>query len=163
MFLKGICLIATVFSLVGCATPGTLPFESDITKSRTYAASYDQVWKAIIAGVAESNLNITTIEKDSGIIAISNSSYEPNWAYEGTRGNVMNVPDQVVERSANFNILAVSEEEKQTRVQVNSSFKMKIKTGNGSNVYPFNYQWQRAYSNGTLEKIILDGIARRVE
>lgn len=162
MFLKGICLIATVFSLVGCATPGTLPLEPDITKSRTYAASYDQVWKAIIAGVAESNLNITTLEKDSGIIAISNSSYESNWAYEGTRGSVMNVPDQVVERSANFNILAVSEEKK-TRVQVNSSFKMRIKTGNGSNAYPFNYQWQRSYSNGTLEKIILDGIARRVE
>jgi len=68
-----------------------------------------------------------------------------------------------MERDANFNILATQQGPDETRVEVNSNFKMKVRHGNGSQVFPFIYHWQQVYSNGTLEKIILDGVARRVQ
>jgi len=108
-------------------------------------------------------LNITTLEKESGIVAISNTSYDPSWAYEGTRGSVLGVADLVTQRTAVFNITATQEEPRVTKVQVNSSFKMQIRTGNGSQAIPFSFRWADAYSNGTLENIILDGVSRRVK
>lgn len=163
MFIKPILAFTIIAMLVGCATPGVQPTKTSIDKSRDYSAPYDKVWAAIIAGVAESNLNITTLEKESGIIAITNTAYDPSWANEGTRGSVLGVSDQIMERTANFNILATRQGLDQTRVQVNSSFKMNVRHGNGSQAIPFTYQWQQAYSNGTLEQIILDGIARRIK
>jgi hypothetical protein len=163
MYIRRILALSLITLLVACATPGVQPTKTSIDKSRVYNAPYDKVWSAIIAGVAESNLSITTLEKDSGIIAISNTIYDPTWANEGTRGSVLGVSDQVMERIANFNILATRQGPDQTRVQVNSSFKMNVRHGNGSQAIPFTYQWQQAYSNGTLEqKIILDGVARRI-
>jgi len=163
MTLKRIFVLSLVAVLLGCATVGVPPTQTNIEKFRAYNAPYDKVWSAIIAGIAESNLSITTLEKDSGIIAISNVTYEPSWANEGTRGSVLGVPDQVMERTANFNILATRQGVDQTQVQVNSSFKMNVRHGNGSQAIPFTYQWQQAYSNGTLEQIILDGVARRIK
>lgn len=163
MYIKPILALPLIAMLVGCATAGLQPTQPSIDKSRGYNAPYDKVWSAVIAGVAESNLNITTLEKESGIIAISNTTYDPSWANEGTRGNVLGVSDQVMERTANFNILATRQGPDQTRIQVNSSFKMNVRHGNGSLAIPFTYQWQQAYSNGTLEQIILDGIARRIQ
>jgi hypothetical protein len=163
MYIKPILALLLIAMLVGCATPGLPPTQTNIDKSREYNAPYDKVWSAIIAGVAESNLNITTLEKESGIIAISNAIYDPSWANEGTRGSVLGVSDQVMERIANFNILATRDGLDKTRVQVNSSFRMNIRYGNGSAAIPFTYQWQQAYSNGALEQIILDGIIRRIK
>ncbi|TVT76719.1 MAG: hypothetical protein FHP92_08705 [Denitromonas halophila] len=164
MHAKSIALTLSLISLLaGCATPSIPPTQTTIDKSREYSAPYDKVWSAIIAGVAESNLNITTLEKESGIVAISNTTYDPSWANEGTRGSILGVPDQVIERIANFNILATPQGSEKTRVQVNSSFKMNVRHGNGSQAIPFTYQWQQAYSNGTLEEIILNGIEHRVQ
>lgn len=147
-------------TLTGCATPQP-PIRVSIEKSRVYAMPYDKVWAAIIAGVAESNLPITTLEKDSGLIAIANATYEPEWANEGVRGSVLGTDDKVMERLANFNIFAVAEDPANTRVQVNSDFRMNVRRGNGSDAVPFSYQWQSAFSNGALERLIFDGIARR--
>jgi hypothetical protein len=157
-------LIALLVALlVGCTTPGLQPTQVNVDKTRVYSAPYDKVWTAIIAGVAESNLSITTLEKESGIVAISNTTYDPVWANEGTRGSVLGVSDEVVERIANFNILATPQGPDQTRVQVNSSFKMNVRHGVGSPAVPFTYKWHQAYSNGSLERMILDGIARRLQ
>ena len=163
MYIRALRTLPLILLVLGCSTPGTLPTQQTVDKSRVYTAPYDEVWSAIIAGIAESNLSITTLEKDSGIVAISNASYDPLWAHEGKRGNVLGVPDQVVERTANFNILANKEGPEQTRVQVNSSLKMQVRYGNGSQAYPFTYQWHKAYSNGILEQTILNGIARRIQ
>lgn len=163
MYIKPIVTLSLIALLVGCATPGLQPTKTSIDKSKVYNAPYDKVWSAVIAGVAESNLNITTLEKASGIIAISNTTYDSSWANEGTRGSVLGVSDKVMERIANFNILATRQGPDQTRVQVNSSFKMNVRHGNGSQAIPFTYQWQQAYSNGILEQIILDGVARRIQ
>lgn len=161
MYLKQLCVLSIVVDLVGCYI-GLPPTQSNIDKSRVYNAPYDQVWSAIIAVVGESNLPITTLEKASGIVAISNATYEPGWANEGTRGSVLGVSDLVTQRVATFNIIAVREDSGQTRVRINSSFKMNVRRGNGSEAFPFTYQWQQAYSNGTLENIIFEGIASRL-
>lgn len=163
MYIKRILILSLVALLAGCATVGVQPTQISINKSKVYNAPYDKVWSAIIAVVAESNLNITTLEKSSGIIAISNMTYDSSWANEGTRGSVLGVPDQVMDRSATFNIFAIQQGLDRTRVQVNSSFKMNMRQGNGSQAFPFTYQWQQTYSNGILENIILDGVARQIQ
>jgi len=162
MYPKSVLMIAIITLLSGCATPGVYPVSSNIDKSKVFDALYDQVWSAIISSIAESNLGITTLEKESGIIAISNTSYEPSWANEGTRGNAMGAPDEVVQRDVTFNIFATAQGSDQTLVQVNSSFKMKIRTGNGSQAFPHKFQWHKAYSNGTLEKILHDKIKQKL-
>lgn len=161
MHIKNIFIISFIFILSGCAVPGVLPTETNIAKSRMYEVPYDKVWSAIIAGIAESNLNITTLEKDSGIIVLSNVAYEPDWAHEGKRGSVLGIPNYIAHRSANFNILATRKGAGKTLVQVNSTFKMQIRSGNNSQALPYQYQWHKSYSNGRLEQTILDGIERR--
>ena len=160
--LRKITCLFIISMLIGCATPGTLPTPTDINRSQTYNAPFNDVWEAIIEQIAESNLNITTLERDSGIIAISNSNYDQQWAEEGTRGETVGAPDVITQRVANFNIFAKEVGSNETTVRVNSSFRMYIRTGNGSQIYPFNYSWQDAYSNGTLEKLILEGISHRL-
>ena len=160
MKIKYLAITFFLAALIGCATPQPAT-RTVIEKSRVFDAPYDKVWAAIIAGVAESNLPITTLEKDSGLIAITNAAYESGWADEGVRGSVLGTDDLVMERAANFNIFAVAENSVQTRVQVNSDLKMNVRRGNGSDAIPFTYQWQPSFSNGQLERLILDGIARR--
>lgn len=75
MHLKPIIALSLIALLVGCATPGLQPTQTNINKSKVYNAPYDKVWSSVIASVAESNLNITTLEKESGIVAISNAEY----------------------------------------------------------------------------------------
>lgn len=161
MYLIKVLMISVIVMLSGCATQGVLPVATDIPKSRIYDAPYDQVWAAIIEGIAEANLSISTLEKDSGLIAMSNTGYEPRWADEGTLGSTMGVPDQITQRIANFNIFATRQGSEQTRVQVNSSFKMEVLSGNGSITFPYKRQWRQTYSYGILEGMILDGVARR--
>ena len=155
--------IASILALfvAGCATQGSLPARTSVEKSRTFNAPFDAVWPAIIGGIAETNLKITTLEKASGLIAITDSSYSPSDANEGTRGSVLGYPDQVMNRSASLNIFATSTEPNKTTVRVNVSFKMNIRTGNGSMAFPHLFKWEEAYSNGNIEKSMLDGIASR--
>ncbi len=156
-----IAIAFCVLFLNGCATQGTLPSRVNIEKSRTYDASFDIVWSAIIQGIAETNMPITTLEKDSGLIAITDCSYSPADAHEGTRGSVLGVPDQVMHRKASLNIFATNPEPDRTKVLVNLGMKMHIRKGNGSYAFPFVYSWEDAYSNGNIERLILDGISRR--
>ena len=148
--------------LTGCATQGVAPSQVSIEKSRTFDAPFEVVWPAIIGGIAETNLKISTLEKVSGLIAISDSPYSPEDAIEGIRGSVLGVPDRVLARSASLNIFATSPSQDKTNVRVNLSMKMNVRTGNGSQAFPFVSSWQNSYSNGNIEKTILDGIANRI-
>jgi hypothetical protein len=164
MYFRTFALLITLFSalLCSCSTPGVRAVPVEIEKSRIYDAPFEVVWPAIIGGVAESNLKITALEKDSGLIAISDATYSPLDANEGARGTVMGVPDLVVIRVAALNIFATRPSENQTRVQVNTSMKMQIRSGNGSQMIPFQYRWEESYSNGRIERLVLDGIANRL-
>lgn len=155
--------VAVLVLMVGCASQGVAPVPVAIEKSRTFNAPFDVVWPAIIGGIAETNLRITTLEKASGLIAITDSPYSPLQAEEGTRGSVLGVPDQVLARAASLNIFATSPTPDTTSVKVNLSMKMNIRRGNGSQAFPFVTAWQDSYSNGVIEKTILDGISARIQ
>lgn len=163
MALKNLWIIILISVLAGCVQHGVKPSKSEVDNSRTFNADYDSVWSAIIASVAEANLNITTLEKESGLVAISNAGYGPDWAEEGTRGKTMGVPHKVTVRKANFNILATKRGPNRTKVTINTKFQMKVRTGNGSKAFPYRYTWQAAYSNGKLEALIFDEIEDRIK
>jgi len=160
-----ICAIMIIFGccLTGCATQGIAPSPVSLEKERVFDAPFDVVWPAIIGGIAETNLKITTLEKASGLIAISDSPYSPEDAIEGTRGSVLGVPDLVLMRQASLNIFATSPSQDKTNVKVNLSMKMNVRRGNGSQAFPFVTSWQDSYSNGNIEKSILDGVATRIK
>ena len=160
-----VCWLAAlaVAELAGCVTPGTDAIQMGVEKSRTYDAAFDAVWPAIVGSVADRNLPITTLEKASGLIAISGVSYSPADAEEGRRGSVNGVPDRITARSAKFNIFATRLNDGRTNVRVNTSFMMQIRTGNGSQLFPFRYEWEYAYSNGNVEKLILNDVSYRIK
>ena len=162
MRLPTLITLLTILLLTACSTPGSLPVKASIERTRTFDAPFELVWPAIIGGIAETNLKITTLEKASGLIAIADSPYSRDDADEGTRGSVLGVADRVMNRSASLNIFAVNTDGNRTNVRVNVSLKMNIRTGNGSMAFPFVYTSEEAFSNGGIENGILDGIARRI-
>lgn len=145
-----------------CVTAGVPAQRTDIQKSQVYSATIDQVWEAIIASVAEANFPITTLEKSSGIVAIANQPYSLGLANEGKRGSACGQTDAVVERLCTFNIVATVVSADKTKVQVNMAMRMRIRSGNGSQMCPFNDWWADSYSNGRLETGILSGIQTRL-
>ena len=155
--------LLTILLVTACSTPGSLPTKATIERTRTFDAPFEVVWPAIIGGIAETNLKITTLEKASGLIAIADTQYSKDDATEGTRGSVLGVADLVMNRSASLNIFAVSAGGDRTSVRVNVGMKMNIRTGNGSMAFPFVYSWEESFSNGSIEGLILDGIAKRIQ
>jgi len=148
--------------LCGCVAPGMAPTAMNVEKSRTFDAPFDVVWPAIVDSIAEQNLPIATLEKASGLIVINGVSYSPRDANEGTLGSVLGVQDQVTARAARFNIFATSQEGGKTTVKVNTSFRMQVRTGNGSNLLPYRYQIEDAYSNGNFERRVFSDISYRI-
>lgn len=162
LVIKIILILSFVGLFVGCSTIGTQATRIPIKNSRTYDESFDNVWNAVILFVGEKNLSISTMEKVSGIIVISNISYEGGWAIEGELGSSAGVKHKVTDRKGNFNII-VREINDKTLVQINSDLKIQERTGNGSQIFPYSYQWKQTYSNGVIERIILDGIEQRIK
>ncbi|WP_175714165.1 hypothetical protein [Burkholderia ambifaria] len=163
MNIKTALAALALVGLFGCVTQGQAPTAMRVEKSRTFDAPFDVVWPAIIDSIAEQNLPITTLEKVSGLIAISGVSYSPNDADEGYRGAVMGIPDQVTARAARFNIFATSQEGGKTTVKVNTRFAMQVRMGNGSNIFPYRYQTEEAFSNGNFEKRVFSEISYRIK
>lgn len=64
-------LLAALLLTAGCAGMKDFFALPQIDTSRTYHASYDQVWHAAIAAVGEQGLHVTTLQKDSGFIQTS--------------------------------------------------------------------------------------------
>lgn len=157
-------VVVLSLALSGCATQGTLGAQRSIPNVRAYDVPFDAVWTAIIGSISETNLNITTLEKASGLIAVSGVAYKPMLdADEGVRGSVMFAPDVVTARTAKFNIFATRLDDGRTSVKVNSSFSYQVRKGNGSNMFPYQYSWEEAASTGYLEGRVLDRIAARMK
>jgi hypothetical protein len=152
----------SLMSLTGCVTVSSTGVQQNITDSAEFSADYDSVWAAIIGSLAAENLSITTLEKDSGLIALSDVRYEVSWANEGVRGSSVGAPHVIAERRANFNVFATEISPTSTRVQINTRFEMQERTGNNSIAYPYVYNWHPSYSNGRLEALIFDAIRSRL-
>ncbi len=81
----GASLSILIFSMLtmvvtGCATTATLT--EPIQKTRTFEASYDEVWKAAVQALTSQNQMITMSQKDSGVIGVDREFNRDNvWAY----------------------------------------------------------------------------------
>lgn len=67
LFKWSVCLVIGVVFISGCATT-TQMVKPDIQNSSTIQASYDKVWGALMATLAEKAYPIESVEKESGLI-----------------------------------------------------------------------------------------------
>lgn len=138
-------IIAGVFviGLVGCATA---PVPTDFDNNRVFSKSKDEVWTKLVAFFATNNIQIKTIEKDSGVIYAERSAFDEAIADCGSAGLM-----QYVSSVAAFNVLVIPQGGL-TSVTVTSDYKV-------SRVGAYNTMTvTECLSTGVLERRILDAI-----
>lgn len=115
LFIWFVCL-----SLTGCATIyKPIPYEE---KQRTYTATFDKSWSALIEIISEENLPIATIDKTSGIILTS-------FVTTGMWG--ITKKDSILEPEARFtlNILVKNIDANTTIITINSHIERWVYNG----------------------------------
>ncbi|WP_275629828.1 hypothetical protein [Pseudomonas sp. 273] len=133
-----------VLALTGCASA---PKHYDVTRSRTYDASYDQVWARLIALLAKSNTPLKEIAKDSGVIYVEALRFDERQADCGSPGIL-----KPIARFASVNIL-VQPVGNQQVVTVNSRF---VETRYNS--LDYSSSQVECNSKGQFEAAILNAI-----
>jgi len=137
--------IATVLLaafIASCATP---PKQTSFDNSQTYDLSKDRVWESLLSFFTSNNIQIKTIEKDSGVIYAERSSVDRSMADCGE------VPLAAeIARSGTLNVF-VRPVGARTQVTVNSEFKVIRMFDNQTFTAPCN-------STGLLERSILESI-----
>jgi hypothetical protein len=133
--------LAALVALAGCATP---PKQTAFSNTQTYQSSKDQVWSDLLAFFTSNNIQIKTIEKDSGVIYAERSRSDPSMADCGQ--------DLAVElsRPATLNVF-VKPEASGTTVTVNATFEVIRSFDNRTWTAP-------CHSTGVLERQILSSI-----
>lgn len=147
------CIYALLVALLplasSCVTqPGAYTYD----KSRFYSgSSKDEVWRKIIQFFSENNIQVRTIEKDSGIVYAEATRISPGEL--SSYADCGSFPfEVVVSGTVRLNIFA-DESEEGTKVSVNTDFKSeRSNIGDGSRSVGV------CNSMGTLEKTILDYI-----
>lgn len=142
-FLKCAAMAACLLGLAGCATA---PVPTDFDNTRVYSKSKDEVWTSLVAFFATNNIQIKTIEKDSGVIYAERSSFDKVMADCGLDYLYVDVTNV-----ASFNVLVIPRGA-QTSVTVTSEFK-------AGRLGPYNAtKVTQCLSTGYLEQQILDAI-----
>jgi hypothetical protein len=103
---------AAVF-LSGCATP---PANYAVNNTRSYSQSYDKVWENIVGYLAQNQIQVKNIAKDSGVIYAESVKFDNSVADCGTAGM-----EKILGRRALFNIF-VNRSGKDPVVSVNTEF-----------------------------------------
>src|SRR3972149_2690182 len=102
-----------IVMLASCATaPATYNYE----KSKSYSRTYDQIWEDVIGFFASRNIQIKTIEKDSGVIYAETNRFDEKLADCGHPGIA-----SVVTRTVSLNVF-VMRSERDPKVNVNTKF-----------------------------------------
>lgn len=141
MKLRSILLLSLI-CLVSCATP---PKNTVFEKAKIYDKSKDAIWEDLLSFFTSNNIQIKTIEKDSGVI------YAERSGIDATMADCGQVPLAVdVQRSGTLNVFVRSMGSK-TQVTVNSDFKVMRMFDNQTYIQACN-------STGLLEKSILESI-----
>jgi hypothetical protein len=108
-----ILLWALTLMLASCATaPATYNYE----KSKSYSRTYDQIWEDLVGFLANRNIQIKNIAKDSGVIYAETSRFDEELADCGHPGLA-----SVVSRTVNLNVF-VLRCEREPKVNVNTKF-----------------------------------------
>ncbi len=113
--MKKIFLMLSVVMFCGCATP---PAQYDFESKETLTGSYDDVWSAVMETFAELNLSITTLEKDSGLVAAKAGGISENYSDCGKPGLYLSVGD----RSVSFNVFVKSLDHETQKVTIASEY-----------------------------------------
>lgn len=142
MNFKSICILFALICVASCASP---PKTTVFDKSRTYDLSKDAVWEDLLSFFTSNNIQIKTIEKDSGVIYAERSGVDASMA---DCGQVPLAAEMV--RSGTLNVF-VRPAGSKTQVTVNSDFKIVRMFDNQTYTAPCN-------STGLLEKSILESI-----
>jgi hypothetical protein len=140
MFRIGVFFIAA--GLAGCATE---PQRTQFNNSAVIAKKKDVVWESLLDYFTRNNIQIKTIEKDSGVIYAERASFDPGMADCGEAPIALEMV-----RSASFNVF-VRPQQGGTQVSVNTTFAI---------VRSFdNQSWKtECFSTGTLERAILSSL-----
>ena len=126
-----------------CATP---PTQTAFENSRTFAISKDEAWERLLVYFTGNNIQIKTIEKDSGVI------YAERSLSDKTMSNCGEDPLAVeVGRPATLNVF-VRPSGNQTHVAVNTDFTVRRFFDGQTWTAP-------CYSTGVLEGQILNSVA----
>lgn len=130
--------------LSGCATP---PKHYTVEKTRTYNASYEQVWSKLIVFLAQRNIPLKEIAKDSGVLYAESLRFDEGQADCGSAGML-----KPIARIARLNVLVQSSGGQQL-VSVNINF-----TETRYNSFDYSSHQVECRSKGVVEKEILNAI-----
>lgn len=142
MLIKG-TLLALVLLAAGCATP---PNIYTFDRTSTYPISKDEAWERLITYFTTNNIQIKTIEKDSGVIYAERALVDATIADCGQGGLAIDVA-----RAGGLNVFVRSISPRETQVSVNSDYKITRMFDGQVMVTPCN-------STGLLEGEILRSI-----
>jgi hypothetical protein len=149
-----ICVI-----LAGCVT-AVPPARYDIETTGAFFKPYDRVWEEVVFFFAETNTNIRTIDKASGVVSsetvrvealVRNEKVLSEWCDCGTPATGWYVDGPL----ARYNIFVRKLSEAETSVQVNMAFFTILASRFAPEVNP-------CASKGLAERRFLDRLARRL-
>lgn len=128
--------------LASCATP---PKQTVFDKTRTFSLSKDATWERLLSFFTSNNIQIKTIEKDSGVIYAERAIADKSMADCGENALAMENG-----RPAAMNVFVRPVGDK-TEVTVNTDFKV-VRTFDG------NTWSDQCHSTGVLERQVLNHI-----
>ena len=152
--MRTVIIIIVAGVLAACATmPKTYEFE----RAREYSASKDQIWSRLMELLTSQNIQIKTVEKDSGIV-YAERFYGPEGAkfldFADCGLEIGNTP--AGRPTAGMNVFVVEIADNRTRVTVNTNFQMPVLV---YAVIANVLEHRTCNSKGTLERRILDQLA----
>lgn len=118
--------------------------DDDYRRAETYSASFDATWRAILQSFSELDLPISTVEKESGIVAT-------DWILVADADDRMDCPDDARQPEMRFNVL-VEEVSGGTRMTITSGARALNQDG----------ALRRCVSSGELEGSIQRRVARKL-
>ena len=149
-----IMITVAVLILTGCATP---PLTYNFDPALSYKTSKDIAWEGVMSFFSKNNIQIKTLEKDSGVV-YAESMYTSAQStlldqYADCGKYPMFVPGKAL---VEFNVfVSQSPVDKEVNVRVNADFKKNWHylgaLGSFTETHPCN-------SKGTLEKSILNQV-----
>lgn len=116
MHFKIAAAVAATAMITSCATP---PATYSFDRSNTYPISKDEAWERLLGYFTTNNIQIKTIEKDSGVIYAERSMVDASIADCGEGGLAMDV-----NRAGGLNVFVRSISPRETQVSVNSDYKI---------------------------------------
>lgn len=139
-------IAAAVAASVLVASCGTPPKSYTFDRSNTYPISKDEAWERLLGYFTSNNIQIKTIEKDSGVIYAERALVDASIADCGQGGLAVDVA-----RAGGLNVFVRSVSPRETQVSVNSDYKITRMFDGQVMVTPCN-------STGLLEGQILRSI-----